>query len=161
MLRLLFNVPFILAYELLPNLTCELPKYFEPCLTINKRLLEIVKDVFYDMRQNGLYVALNISNNTICSEEYTHYGQMIYNPTGSTITTDLLFKNSIVYSPNTAYNIILHEILHSLGLDHNSGEFGMMNYAVNENWYGGLTNDDRKLWLSIDDIRGITKNCYV
>jgi hypothetical protein len=36
----------------------------------------------------------------------------------------------------------------------------MMNYAVSENWYGGISNDERKLWLSIDDIRGITKNCY-
>jgi hypothetical protein len=160
MIRLLLSVPFIMAYELLPNLKCELPKYFQPCKSINQRLLGITENVFETLRQNGLHVGLNISNNSICSEEYTHYGQMIYNPTGSTSTTDLLFKNSIVYTPNTAYNIILHETLHSLGLDHNKGEFGMMNYAVSENWYGGISNDERKLWLSIDDIRGITKNCY-
>jgi len=158
MKNVLLSVPFIMSYELLPNLKRELPKYFTPCLTINKRLLEITKDVFKDLNNLGLPVYLNTSNNSICSKEYTHYGQMIYNPTSSTSTTDLLFKNSIVYTPNTAYNVILHETLHSLGLDHTT-TYGMMNYAVSENWYGGLINDQRKLWVSADDINGIFSNC--
>jgi len=147
------------TFKLLPNLVCELPKTFEPCREINERLLNIVKDVFSDLRYGGLPIFLDKSNNTICSTDYTHYGQMLYNPTSSTSITNLLFKNSIVYTPTSAYNIILHETLHSLGLDHNDGELGMMNYAVSENWYGGITDDQRKLWISIDDIRGITKNC--
>jgi hypothetical protein len=155
---LLLILPFVWCYKLLPNLKCELPKYFEPCLTINKRLLEITKDVFKDLNNLGLPVYLNKSNNSICSQDYTHYGQMLYDPSVLTSKTDLLFKNSIVYSPNTAYNIVLHETLHSLGLDHTT-DYGMMNYAVSENWYGGLINDQRKLWLSADDINGIFSNC--
>ena len=150
---------FCNSFKLLPNLVCDLPKTFEPCRDINKRLLNIVKDVFSNLQYGGLPIFLDKSNNTICSTDYAHYGQMLYNPTSSTSTTDLLFKNSIVYTPTTAYNVVLHEALHSLGLDHNDGEFGMMNYAVSENWYGALNNDERKLWISIDDIRGISQNC--
>ena len=146
------------SFKLLPNLVCELPKTFEPCREINERLLSIVKDVFSDLRYGGLPIFLDKSNNTICSTDYTHYGQMLYNPNTPTSTTDLLFKNSIVYTPTTAYNVVLHETLHSLGLDHTT-DYGMMNYAVSENWYGALNNDERKLWISIDDIRGITENC--
>ena len=167
MKNVLLSVPFIMSYELLPNLKCELPKYFTPCLTIKKRLLEITNAVFKDLNNLGLPVYLTrtltaseakVQNNTICSKEYTHYGQMIYDPTVLTSNTDLLFKNSIVYTPNTAYNVILHETLHSLGLDHTT-TYGMMNYAVSENWYGGLINDQRKLWVSADDINGIFSNC--
>jgi len=147
------------SYKLLPNLLCQLPKSFEPCKGLNQRLITVVKDVFTDLRYCGIPIFLDKSNNSICAEDYAHYGQMIYDPTKPTSKTDLLFKNSIIYTPITAYNIVLHEALHSLGLDHTT-EYGMMSYSVSENWFGSIINDDRKLWISVDDIRGISKNCF-
>ena len=158
-MNLIFLISLVNGYRLLHNLTCEFPKLFEPCNNINPRLLDIAKEVFKDLRETGLPIGLGTSNNSICSAEYTHYGAMLYNPTSSTSTTDLLFKNSIVYTPNTCYNVILHEALHSLGLDHTT-EPGMMSYAVSENWYGGVSDDQKKLWLSVDDLRGISRNCF-
>ena len=124
---------FMNSYKLLPNLLCQLPKSFEPCKGLNQRLITVVKDVFTDLRYGGIPIFLDKSNNSICGEDYTHYGQMIYDPT--------------------------NEALHSLGLDHTT-EYGMMSYSVSENWFGSITNDDRKLWISVDDIRGISKNCF-
>ena len=144
----------------MPNLTCRIPKYFQPCNEINKDILNIAMDVFEELRYNGIPIGIGLSNNTICTNPTVHYGIMLYDPFDPYTTTDLLFKNSIINAPATAYNIILHECLHSLGLDHNTGESGMMNYAVSQNWYGGISDDQKKLWISIDDLRGITKGCY-
>ena len=159
-MKLIFLISLVNAYRLLPNLTCELPKLFQPCENINMRLLDIAKEVFADLRETGLPIGLGISNNSICGQDYVHYGQMLYNPTSSTSTTDLLFKNSIVYTPITCYNVILHEALHSLGLDHNDGEPGMMSYSVTENFFGMVSNDQKKLWASVDDLKGLTENCF-
>lgn len=150
---------FAEGYKLLNNLVCELPKKFEPCKNINMKILNIVKDVFNDLQNIGLPIFLDRSNNTVCNSDFVHYGQMLYNDNIPNSKTDLLFKTSLIYTPITAYNVILHEVLHSLGLDHNNGEYGLMNYAVNENWFGLLNNDDRKLWLSADDINGVFNNC--
>ena len=158
-MNLIFLIGLVNAYRLLPNLTCELPKLFQPCENINMRLLDIAKEVFADSQQTGLPIGLGVSNNSICGQNYVHYGQMMYDPTNPTSKTDLIFKNSIVYSPVTAYNVILHEALHSLGLDHDD-EPGIMSYAVTENFFGGLSNDQKKLWLSVQNLRGITANCF-
>ena len=55
--------------------------------------------------------------------------------------------------PNTLYNVLLHEILHGLGLKH-SKEKGMMNYSITVDDKGPL-EDHHKLWLSSDDLEGI------
>ena len=156
----LFLIGISHAYKLLNNLTCVLPKLFQPCEDLAVTILMISNQVFGDLQDIGLPIGLGISDNYICSQDNTHYGQMLYNPTSSTSTTDLLFRNSIRHAHNTAYNVILHEALHSLGLDHNDGEPGIMNYAVSENWWGGLVNDERKLWISVDDLRGVHQNCF-
>jgi len=158
-MKLIFLIGIVNAYRLLPNLTCELPKLFQPCENINPRLLNIAKDVFTDLQQTGLPIGLGVSNNSICSEDYVHYGTMFYNPTSPTSKTDLLFKNSIVYTPVTAYNVILHEALHSLGLDHDD-EPGMMSYAVTENFFGMISDDQKKLWPSVQNLRAIGRNCF-
>ena len=44
-------------------------------------------------------------------------------------------------------------ILHSMGLDHNKGGNGMMNYSVRTGWFG-IKDDERKLWLSEDELNG-------
>ena len=159
-MNLIFLISLVNGYRLLPNLTCELPKLFQPCKDINMRLLDIVKEVFADLRMEGLPIGLGVSdNNTICSRDYVHYGQMLYDPSSPTSKTDLLFKNSIIYSPTTAYNVILHESLHALGLDHDD-ESGMMSYSVTENWIGMVSNDQKKLWISVDNLRAIAQNCF-
>ena len=54
---------------------------------------------------------------------------------------------------NTLYNVLLHEMLHSLGLKH-SKEKGMMNYSITVDDKMPI-EDHHKMWLSLDDLAGI------
>ena len=53
-----------------------------------------------------------------------------------------------------SYNVILHEILHSLGLDH-TDKPGMMSYSIREYFLRYPIEDQNKLWLSVDDVHGV------
>ena len=53
-----------------------------------------------------------------------------------------------------SYNVIMHEILHSLGMDHSQKQ-GMMSYSIREYFLGYPIEDQNKLWASVDDIRGL------
>ena len=55
--------------------------------------------------------------------------------------------------PNTLYNVLLHEILHSLGLKHSLLK-GMMNYSITVDNKRPI-EDHHKMWLSLDDLAGI------
>ena len=165
---ILFLITLANCYVLLENVDCILPKILTPCENINLYFLGVAQEVTKDLREIGLPYFIQPTNNfredslrlsgVICDGENIHYGFMT--PRGGYLT-DITISNDLFSYSNTLYNVILHEILHSLGLDHNNGESGLMNYAVTENWFGSIINDQRKLWLSMDDILGITDNCFV
>jgi len=155
MIFILLQAIFVYPFELL-GLECQLPKVFEPCREINKNILDTVYDVFEDLRYSGVPVWLGVSNNTICNYDNVHYGQMIRDYKNN---TNIIIKSSLYKAPTTCYNVLLHETLHALGLSHSKSP-GMMNYAVTESWFGSVVNDPLKLWLSVDDIRGINAVCF-
>ena len=68
--------------------------------------------------------------------------------------TNIFIKNELLYFPNTLYNVLLHEVLHSFGLGH-SDKTGMMNYSIKLGLFNRIKEDSTKLWLSIDDIDGL------
>ena len=77
---ILLLLSLVSGYKLLPNLTCRIPKYFQPCNEINKGILNIAMDVFEELRYNGIQIGIGLSNNTICTNPTVHYGVMIYDP---------------------------------------------------------------------------------
>ena len=164
-MSLLLNVFVILSivngYILLNNIECIVPKIISPCEDINLFLLQTSQEVASDLRQLGLPFYIGTSNATgiICNNQDVHYGVMI--SSNDSVNTDIVISNDLLGYPNTLYNVILHEILHSLGLDHNNGEPGLMSHTVRvSSWFGSVLNDCRKLWISSDDINGIIKSCF-
>ena len=162
-MTLLFIILSIVnAYILLNNVECIIPKIISPCKDINLFLLQTSQEVASDLRQIGLQIYIDTSSNAtgiICNEPDVHYGYMTLSD--DNINTDITISNDLLIYPNTLYNVILHELLHALGLDHNNGEPGLMSYAVTAfSLFGSIVNDCKKLWISSDDINGIIKSCF-
>lgn len=161
---LLFILVIINAYMLLESVECVLPKIISYCDDINTYILQTAQEVAKDLRDEvGLpyFISKDHINATgdLCSKDNIHYGAVSPNFNDKTIT-DINIATKMIYYPNTLYNVILHEFLHTLGLNHNEGEQGMMSYAVStSSYFGKIKNDCKKLWLSIDDLKGLKKSC--
>ena len=95
-----------------------------------------------------------MSENTICNLPRQPNGQYAYlQYYTNTNKTDIVITNDLLFTPNTLYNTLLHEFTHSFGLNHTTTP-GIMNYSLVVN-QGRVKNDDRRLYLSQDDIQGI------
>ena len=161
-LTLFVILSIVNAYILLNNVECIIPKIIKPCEYIDLFLLQTFEEVASDLRELGLPFYIGASNATgiICNKPDVNYGIMESSIDNSVIT-DITISNDLLVYPNTLYNVILHEILHTLGLGHNNGEPGLMSYAVRTtSWFGSIVDDCKKLWISMDDINGIIKSCF-
>ena len=158
MIKYLLYPTCVVSFKLLEGVSCVLPKIFRVCYDASPMLLPLVSDAFAYMRTENIPFFLDdkMGNNTICSKSRVHYGYMTPMPTGS---TDITLNENMLWYKTTAYNVLLHELLHSVGLDHVDNR-GLMSYAVSENWFGGIIEDDRKLWLSRDDLSGVYNSCF-
>ena len=135
---------------------------FHLCDGYSTILKETTIDVFKELNKYELYdfqlreqTLPHIQNdkNTICNlnldDKYgycTHY-LPFYNE------TDISISNILLGIDTNLYNVVLHEFLHSIGLDH-TDEFGMLNYSVHY-LTNGIKKDISKLYLSVDDYQGI------
>ena len=90
----------------------------------------------------------------ICNQQSSNFGYTSILENSVEQNTNIWISNTLLDKPNTLYNVVLHEVLHSMGLNH-SDKQGMMNYSVRigYNWYGSMEiiDDERKLWISPDD----------
>lgn len=154
------------------------------CKDIDEGLLKVTQDIVEEINiGTGLDLLVTdsiqrsyLNNTSICNEQV--YGNRFgYFVPPNKIT----IANKVLNYENTLFNVVMHEILHFLGLNHSKYK-GMMNYKVrltqdiystdlqNYNPYGsmnffnrynGLTqglkisDDQTKLWLSIDDYLGL------
>ena len=97
------------------------------------------------------------SENTICNlprQRNDLYAYLQYYTNSD--RTSIVVTNDLLFTPNTLYNTLLHEFTHSFGLNHTTTP-GIMNYSLVVR-QGRVTNDDRRLCLSQDDIRGGYQN---
>ena len=142
------------AFKVLESVVPVFPKVIEPCLGISQRLLQVTEDVAEELTNSGYPVVVGgrgEPTGSICNQRTSNgYGYTVPHEG----FTEIQVSERLLTSPNTLHNVVLHEVLHSLGLHHSEKE-GMMNYAVNENWWGGVVEDQRKLWLSLDDLQGL------
>ena len=139
------------AFNLLPNYTP--PKNLlriKPCADINPIILKTTIEVCQSLRDTCLIdvQVSELGDTTICSQAAGHYG------TFSPMSKEIRLNEILQYFPNISYNVIMHKILHSLGLDH-SKRPGMMSYSVREDFYGFPIQDHNRLWPSVDDIQGL------
>lgn len=137
-----------------------------PCDTISVNLWETANDVVDMINDLGIYKLVLYKDpmadgrgNTICDtndRSSIRFTAMTYPD-----TMDILINKELQVTTNSLHNVILHEIVHALGLTHVDTP-GMMSYNVRRfhklNGDHYFIEDERKLWLSIDDISGISKS---
>ncbi len=152
------------SYELLNDY---IPKYnpvpFYTCCSLDEKLLKVSKEVIEDINNHNI---LNISlhneiykdeingANTICSfdDDNKAYGfTYLYEN-----EADVYVSNKLLNKDNTLYNVVYHEFIHALGLNH-SVYPSIMNYTVSVSYMGSIYDDRDKSYLSIDDMRGLQK----
>ena len=142
-------LPIALAYVLSPYPIFKNPKIFSFCPFIHSNLrlasFEVASEIDHIQ-----FSQIN-SSGSICNKNIPEYGKTeIYL---SNFYTEITLSNSIMNLHNTLYNVLLHEILHSLGLKHSYLK-GMMNYSITVDDEGPI-EDHHKMWLSLDDLAGI------
>jgi hypothetical protein len=148
-----FHLLFVVgnSFNLLPNYTP--PKnslHIKPCIDINPIILETTIEVCESLRDTGL-IDIEVSEQgtvSICTHTAGHYGSF------SPVDNEIRLNEILQYYPNMSYNVIMHEILHSLGMDHSQKQ-GMMSYSIREYFVGYPIEDQNKLWLSVDDVHGV------
>ena len=169
-MKLLFLsfLPIIFGYNIFDwyNLTSN-PLIFHKCCDIDDKLLDTTKAVISHINSHDI---LNVSlHNEIYDHEVNNVNTICnYNkddntPFAYTLLTDsdedIYVSDELLTTNNTLYNVVLHEFIHSLGLNHT--ETGsIMNYKI-EIESGSLfyrpkiVEDRAKLYLSIDDMEGM------
>lgn len=137
----------ITSFKIIPDYKLQHPRKLSICSSIHPLINDTVHEIserYPNMVELGGYDGI------ICNTDNDiHYGQTIYYAN----QTDIHIKTILVLYHNTLYNVLLHEFGHSLGLKH-STKRGIMNYSIRKSRLG-IKNDDRKLWWSRDDIRGL------
>ena len=94
------------------------------------------------------------SKNRICNVDTSEfYGRTVTVHRGTEVWTEIQLSDRLLNYPNTMNNVVLHELLHSIGLKH-SDQPGIMNYSVLTQ-RNSILEDRRVLWLSEDDIMGL------
>ncbi len=152
------------SYELMPNFNLEESEIdFYECEGLNPVIKEKTLEVFKDINELDMF-KLNLKGstypvemngiNTICdySFPYDSFGYCSFYPPSN--ETDIMMNKRLVHYPNNLYNVLLHEVIHALGLHHTEEDYGIMNYSVFLDEYGNL-KADRHLYLSFDDINGL------
>lgn len=138
---------------LLLAVTCTtLAKILTPCDNIHLNLLVPLQEISKDMNRMGIPLDLKKENSTgvVCQEFTTdYYGvcvrNLLYN------TTDIYISHRLLFTPNTLYNVLYHEVLHAFWLDH-SDLPGLMNYSVKLNWLGYVKDDSHRLFPSFYEL---------
>jgi hypothetical protein len=155
----LLTIVLASAFNLIPDMNVTFPKVLTPCDNITPVLFDTAIQVCSSISQTGYEVILSSINSTgtICQSNLmpdTTFGLMILMVSG---LTHITINNDILHLPNTLYNVLYHEILHSVGLDHSEKE-GLMNYSVPVGrWFGRVypMDDTQHMYPSVDDLSGL------
>jgi hypothetical protein len=136
-------------------LCSSLAKILAPCENIHQNVLTPLKEIENDMNRIGFPLKINHSRNTgyICQKTTTDfYGVCLTNLI--TNRTDIYISHRLLFSPNTLFNVLYHEIFHAFSIEHSELP-GLMNYSVKLNKANLVVEDLNKLYPSFYDIRNM------
>ena len=152
----LFLLSIVNSFEIINSVNLQFPKLLKPCPDIDNRLLDTVSELSNNFKQFQVSYG-NETTGYICNQQSDNLGYTAILENSIDQNTNIWISNKLLDKPNTLYNIVLHEVLHSMGLNH-SNEQGIMNYSirVGYNWFGmEIIDDNMKLWISPDDRKGL------
>jgi len=154
------------SYVLLNNYQPkEIVKLFSFCPSVNPSLRETCEDVITNLNQYNI-LQINLKQgytqpiyqngiNEICDFDGTQQkGSYGYTTTQGNNETDIFISDDLLYTPTTMYNVVYHEFIHSLGLNHTDID-GIMNYKIRVNTQNRILEDSNNIYPSLDDIRGL------
>jgi hypothetical protein len=167
---ILLLISQIMGYKILDYATTSKEQAFKFCPFIDTRVIDHVFDITNDIRAttdyNFMYNNDENTKLTICNENLLD-GQKAYlkttlNKVGTFETVskkEIYVDNSLLTNDNNLYNVLHHEIVHCIGLDH-SDKKGIMNYSLimdqdDKSDTSSVVADTFKTWLSQDDVDGI------
>ena len=131
---------------------CVQAKILTPCNNIHPNLLAPLEEIAKDLNRMAIPLQLKKENPTgiVCQEFTTdYYGVCVQNSLYN--TTDIYISHRLLFTPNTLYNVLYHEVLHAFWIDH-SDLPGLMNYSVRLNWLGYINDDSNKLYPSFYEL---------
>ena len=167
LLLFLSLLPSIFSYNLFDfyNLSSN-PLEFHTCCSISPKLLDTTKlviehinshDIINISLKDGIFSHEINDVNTICDykDDYKGYGFTLL----TTSDEDIYISQKLLETNNTLYNVVLHEFIHALGLNHTSIP-SIMNYKIevqSGSLFGNkiIVEDREKQYLSIDDMNGL------
>ena len=156
MIKLVLYSTFVNSFEIINSVKPQFPKLLKPCNNIDIRLLETCAELSKNFPQFKMS-DLNATG-YVCNQQSDNLGYTSVLKDSIEQNTNIWISDKLLNKPNTLYNVVLHEVLHSMGLNH-SNEQGMMNYSIHigYNWFGSIEiiDDDMKLWISTDDRKGL------
>jgi hypothetical protein len=124
------------------------PTTYSVCDVLRETVNEAIKELPFQAYESDAAV------NTICTVDTNAFyarTQTIQDDNG--LRTAIEISDRLLSYTNTLYNVLLHEMLHSVGLKH-STESGVMNYSIFTT-RDTVMEDIRRIWLSSDDILGL------
>lgn len=136
---------------------CRIDLKREMINTMNEIVIDYNNLNFHKLQlHTGSTYPLGFNNiSTLCdTNDKRYFGFMRYDKDKIYNDTDIFINKDILRTPNTLYNTLYHEVLHAIGLDHTNNT-GFMNYSVSTDIYGNVVNDRRKLYMSVDDFKGV------
>ena len=152
MLLILFCV-VARAYQVADVYTFNNPTTYKVCASIMETVNEVIKELPFNVLES------DDATNTICTvDTNAFYARTLTIQDNNVLHTEIEISYRLLNYPTTLYNVMLHEILHSVGLKH-SNQAGVMNYSMFTN-RNTVMEDSRRIWLSNDDLMGLYSLLY-
>lgn len=137
-----------------------------PCSNISPAVVAPYYEISRQMMDIGVYMGLGQAGGiqaggiqagvvgTICQASNISF----YAATFSRgLSRDVIISDRLLWTPNTMFNVLYHEVLHVCGLAHSNNP-GVMNYTMRyNNQYGAVIEDPYKIYPSYYDILNLQK----
>ena len=161
MLKYIIAIPYTIAYKILPYEFNEQTIKYSLCDSIDHRIEDMVHDVLDDYNSLG-FNNIILTNDTfydvipICNEYMSKdkYGYARFINKGYYVDRKIFISNYILDLEFNLWNVLYHEILHTVGLGH-SDEEGLMKYVVTLNTNYDVIPDDKRIYPSTDDLEAL------
>ena len=164
MLNLIFlgiQLLLVSGYVILPyEFGDEYTKY-RLCDSADENLINTTIDVMTNFNMRGFTTAVLTSDYDldvipICNIDMPidRYGFATFTNKIDYLERSISISNLILDIPTTLWNVLFHELLHTVGLGH-SKEPGLMNYTVTLDRQYRVIPDAEKLYPSLDDLEAL------